>query len=197
MPEERKGKKKKTVKSRYECDKLINCRQSVWQQPRDKQDLKHQLDLQSQAPSHYSLSKKPFGTRRGGGGLAASPGPPMAHPSQLNPTLERSKTMPEFPSPSLVTASFLKRGESRLTCFPQRPSPETRKQGRKARAKPTSGLGVTTHRSRVEFSCSLSLSMTGWIPSMRNSYLRCSLKSKLSCKGTVVGSMEQGACLQK
>ena len=122
----------------------------------------------------------------------------MAHPSQLNPPLERSKPTLAFSPSSLVTAkNFLKRGESRPTCFPQRPSPETRKQGHKARAKITSGLGVTTHRSRVEFSCSLSLSMTGWIPSMRNSYLRWSLKSRLSCKGQLWGQHSKVHILRK
>lgn len=113
----------------------------------------------------------------------------MAHHPQLSPMLERSKTMPGFSLLFLATAKgFLKTGESRLTHLPQKPSPETRKQGHTIRAKKiTSGLGATTHRSRVEFSCSLSLSMTGWIPSMRNSYLRWSLKSRLSCKGRFRG----------
>lgn len=61
------------------------------------------------------------------------------------------------------------------------PKGQNQKQGHQTKI--TSGLGVTTHRSRVEFSCCLSLSMTGWMPSMRNSYLRWSLKSRLSCKG--------------
>lgn len=66
----------------------------------------------------------------------------------------------------------------------------------KERGKTTCRLRVTTHRSRVEFSCSLSLSMTGWIPSMRNSYLRCSLKSRLSCQGQLLGQYSKVHVLQ-
>lgn len=93
--------------------------------------------------------------------------------------------------PSLVTPKhFLKRSQiySLDPCgFPQSPCPKTRMHVSKERGKTTCRLWVTTHRSRVEFSCSLSLSMTGWIPSMRNSYLRCSLKSRLSCQGQLLG----------
>lgn len=93
--------------------------------------------------------------------------------------------------PSLVTPKhFLKRSQiySLDPCgCPQSPCPKTRMHVCKERGKTTCRLRVTTHRSRVEFSCSLSLSMTGWIPSMRNSYLRCSLKSRLSCQGQLLG----------
>lgn len=110
----------------------------------------------------------------------------MAHPSQLNPVLECSRAR-VLPLPILVTPKhFLKRSQIYSLDprgFPQMPCPITRKRAHNKRGKITIRLRVTTHRSRVEFSCSLSLSMTGWIPSMRNSYLRCSLKSRLSCQG--------------
>lgn len=93
MPEERKEKKKKTaVKSRYGCDheKQAASLEQLPEQPtsrqwsKDRQNLKHQQDLQSRAPgaprvhpdprqlekpiqkhrgqSNYSPSKESFGT---------------------------------------------------------------------------------------------------------------------------------------
>lgn len=110
----------------------------------------------------------------------ASPEPLMAHPPQLNSTSECSKAMLEFFfSFSGEKEGISVRGVALEPC--DFPKGQDLKEGHQT--KPPGVLGVTTHRSRVEFSCCLSLSMTGWMPSMRNSYLRWSLKSRLSCKG--------------
>lgn len=85
-----------------------------------------------------------------------------------------------FPTLNLVTPKhFLKRSQIHVVF----PKGQVQKPEIMHVRKNNSGLCAPTHRSRVEFSCSLSLSMTGWIPSMRNSYLRWSLKSRLSCEG--------------
>lgn len=62
-----------------------------------------------------------------------------------------------FPSLSGDSKQFLQEGRVQTHML----SPKANSINQKARAKTTSGLGVTAHRSRVEFSCSLSLSMTG------------------------------------